>query len=148
MKTANLERETDEKKLKQRQKQIDIGKQSDSYKKYLALVPKSKRRFRGRIPVDPRTPDITQKCSKRGFDGQIKVWKRQIHALIEERTRAAAAAAGTGAGAGAPLLRAPQDPPAPAEAEPRADDLDYIFGASGLGATGTQEGQMGFFLDD
>ena len=145
MKTANLERETDERKLKQRQKQIDIGKQSDSYKKYLQLVPKCKRRFRGRIPVDPRTPDITQKCSKRSFDGQLKVWKRQIHALVEERMRTAPLAA-------VPTPVAAEPPAAPpaqgtqAAAEP--DEYDYIFGTSGLGAKGTEEGQMGFFLDD
>ena len=38
-----------------------------------------KRRRRGRIPVDPCTPDIRQKCSKRSWDGQVKAWRRQLH---------------------------------------------------------------------
>ena len=31
---------------------------------------------------DPRTPDIHKKCSKRGFDGQVKAWRKQLHALF------------------------------------------------------------------
>merc|ERR1712224_10564 len=52
---VDLERETDPKRLSQRQKQIKIGKDSEIYKKYIQLVPKSKRRRRGRIPIDPCT---------------------------------------------------------------------------------------------
>ena len=39
-KRVDLERETDERRLTQRQKQIDIGKQCEAYKKYARLVPK------------------------------------------------------------------------------------------------------------
>ena len=40
-------------KLLQRQKQIDYGKNTVGYEKYLQLVPKSKRG-----PTDPKTPNI------------------------------------------------------------------------------------------
>jgi len=35
---------------------------------------------------DPRTPDIHKKCSKRGFDGQVKAWRKQLHSLFPDDT--------------------------------------------------------------
>lgn len=32
-----------------------------------------------RGPHHPRTPDKTRKCSKRAWDGLIKVWRRELH---------------------------------------------------------------------
>lgn len=29
---------------------------------------------------DPRTPDKHTNCSKRSFDGQLRKWRRQLHA--------------------------------------------------------------------
>lgn len=29
---------------------------------------------------DPRTPDKHVNCSKRSFDGQLRKWRRQLHA--------------------------------------------------------------------
>jgi len=40
VKRADLEKETDMRRLQQRQKQINIAKQSEAYKKYIQLVPK------------------------------------------------------------------------------------------------------------
>mmetsp|Transcript_5094 Transcript_5094/g.13305 ORF Transcript_5094/g.13305 Transcript_5094/m.13305 type:complete len:187 (-) Transcript_5094:86-646(-) len=74
-----VEFETDEKRLKQRMKQVAMGKESEVYQRYIKAIPKHKRRRRGRIPVDPCTPDIRQKCSKRSWDGQVKAWRRQLH---------------------------------------------------------------------
>ena len=34
----------------------------------------------GLVPVDPVTPDIHQACSKRAFDGQVRKWRRKLHA--------------------------------------------------------------------
>ena len=34
----------------------------------------------GLVPVDPVTPDIHQACSKRAFDGQVRKWRRMLHA--------------------------------------------------------------------
>uniref|UniRef100_A0A061S7U9 Histone gene transcript 5 hairpin-binding protein n=1 Tax=Tetraselmis sp. GSL018 TaxID=582737 RepID=A0A061S7U9_9CHLO len=72
-------RETDPHRLKQRQKQIDYGKNTRAYHRYREMLPKHKRRFKGKKPLDPITPDITQVCSKRAFDGQVKVWRRMLH---------------------------------------------------------------------
>lgn len=33
-----------------------------------------------RTSADPWTPDKHAKCSKRSFDGQIRKWRRQLHA--------------------------------------------------------------------
>ncbi len=34
-----------------------------------------------RLKSDPTTPDKNQKCSKRSWDGQIKKWRRLLHAF-------------------------------------------------------------------
>jgi len=67
-------RETDEKRLAARQKQIDYGKNTVGYARYCELVPRDKRR-----PEDPRTPDKYRVCSKRSWDGQIRKWRRALH---------------------------------------------------------------------
>jgi len=141
---VDLERETDPKRLSQRQKQIKIGKDSEIYKKYIQLVPKSKRRRRGRIPIDPCTPDIHQKCSKRSFDGQVKAWKRQLHALYSKSTTQISVN-GTEEGA-----RSSEDvkPAKQSEEIVKSRNFDYIFESSGLAATTRKESQMGFFLED
>ena len=66
------QRETDPHRLAQRQKQIDIGKNTRAYARYIELVPKQRRRWFGKKPVDPTTPDVGQICSKRAFDGQVR----------------------------------------------------------------------------
>jgi hypothetical protein len=56
-------------RLEQRQKQVDFGKNTLGYVEYLKRVPKaSRRRF-----VDPDTPDVHSACSKRSWDGRIRV---------------------------------------------------------------------------
>lgn len=66
--------ETDPRKLRQRQKQIDYGKNTLGYEKYARDVPRSKRGNE-----DPRTPDKYRVCSKRAFEGLLKVWRRRLH---------------------------------------------------------------------
>lgn len=67
--------ESDSHKLCQRQKQIDYGKNTLGYERYLELVPrKHRKKF-----VHPQTPDIKQVCSKRSWDGQVKKWRRRLH---------------------------------------------------------------------
>ncbi|KAG2447867.1 hypothetical protein HYH02_007323 [Chlamydomonas schloesseri] len=61
-------------RLAQRQKQIDFGKNTVGYQRYLQLVPRNKRRR-----TDPATPDIHANISKRRFDGQVVVWRRALH---------------------------------------------------------------------
>jgi hypothetical protein len=72
-------RETDPRKLEQRQKQIGYGKNSLAYQRYLEEVPLHKRRFDLINSDHPRTPDIARDVSKRTFDGQVKAWRRQLH---------------------------------------------------------------------
>eukprot|EP00667_Euglena_gracilis_P011766 EG_transcript_12046 len=69
-----LQVETDERRLAQRQKQIEYGKVTHGYKCYIRVRPKEKRGKR-----EPHTPVITQKCSKRSWDGQVKKWRKQLH---------------------------------------------------------------------
>ena len=56
------------------EKQIDYGKVSVDYSDYLHEVPVNQR-----TRIHPKTPEKTQKCSRRSFDQQIKIWKRNIH---------------------------------------------------------------------
>ena len=70
--------EDDPRRLEMRQKQIDFGYNTLGYARYVELVPKS-RRSRDKNK-HPRTPDVKQVCSKRSFDGQVKKWRRLLHA--------------------------------------------------------------------
>eukprot|EP00029_Vermamoeba_vermiformis_P011605 TRINITY_DN642_c0_g1_i1.p1 TRINITY_DN642_c0_g1~~TRINITY_DN642_c0_g1_i1.p1 ORF type:complete len:354 (-),score=130.60 TRINITY_DN642_c0_g1_i1:74-1135(-) len=67
--------ESDEARLRARQKQIEYGKNTDGYRNYVAKVPKDQR-----IKGMPSTPEKFQKCSKRSWDGQVRKWRRQLHA--------------------------------------------------------------------
>eukprot|EP01120_Amphizonella_sp_Union-15-10_P010261 TRINITY_DN4086_c0_g1_i1.p1 TRINITY_DN4086_c0_g1~~TRINITY_DN4086_c0_g1_i1.p1 ORF type:complete len:339 (+),score=65.30 TRINITY_DN4086_c0_g1_i1:83-1099(+) len=69
-----LDLETDDRRLEQRQKQIEYGYNTEGYKNYMLLVPKTRRR-----DGMPKTPEKKQKCSKRSWDGQIRKWRRQLH---------------------------------------------------------------------
>jgi hypothetical protein len=70
------EQQDEQAALQRRQKQIDITKQSDVYLAYVG------RRSRDqRLPSDPRTPRVTQRCSKRAWLGQLAKWRRDLHAL-------------------------------------------------------------------
>jgi len=63
-----------EQRLKQRQKQIDLGKQTIGYQTYLQKVPRIVRK-----PWHPQTPDKNKVCSKRSWDGMVRKWRRQLH---------------------------------------------------------------------
>ncbi|KAH8278940.1 hypothetical protein KR018_011531 [Drosophila ironensis] len=66
--------ETNEAVLARRQKQIDYGKNTAAYERYLEMVPKSER---GR--EHPRTPNKYGKYSRRAFDGLVKIWRKSLH---------------------------------------------------------------------
>lgn len=73
---GEVQRETDQHRLAQRQKQIDLGKNTLGYQRYREAVPREKRNRK----KDPSTPDVYQVCSKRAFEGQVKKWRRMLHA--------------------------------------------------------------------
>ena len=77
---------TDPHRLQQRQRQIDIGKNTPGYQHYVQSVARN-----ARTPEMPRTPDKFQVCSKRSWDGQVKKWRRLLHAFDERKPGAQAA---------------------------------------------------------
>ena len=66
--------EKDERRLDQRQKQVDLGKKTLSYLLYCNKIPIFERK-KG-MPVTPRKNQI---CSKRSWDGQVRKWRRLLH---------------------------------------------------------------------
>jgi len=73
-KVGALLREEDPRRLEQRQKQIDYGKNTAGYQAYTDAIPKNKRKR-----DNPKTPNKFQSCSKRSWDGQIRKWRRSLH---------------------------------------------------------------------
>ena len=67
-------REEDATVLSRRQKQIDFGKNTKAYAKYVAEVRKDER-----TAEMPWTPNKYQKTSRRSFDTQVKLWKLAVH---------------------------------------------------------------------
>eukprot|EP01138_Halocafeteria_seosinensis_P009592 gb/GECG01009802.1/.p1 GENE.gb/GECG01009802.1/~~gb/GECG01009802.1/.p1 ORF type:complete len:282 (+),score=31.78 gb/GECG01009802.1/:1-846(+) len=66
--------EDDPHRIQQRQRQIDFGKNTAGYDRYIKLVPKHKRK-----PTDPQTPNPTRKYSKRMWDSMVRTWRKRLH---------------------------------------------------------------------
>ncbi|KAH8404742.1 hypothetical protein KR215_012209 [Drosophila sulfurigaster] len=66
--------EADPAVLSRRQKQIDYGKNTAAYERYLEVVPRNER-----AREHPKTPNKFGKYSRRAFDGLVKIWRKQLH---------------------------------------------------------------------
>ncbi|XP_017083058.1 histone RNA hairpin-binding protein [Drosophila eugracilis] len=66
--------ESDPAVLARRQKQIDYGKNTAAYERYVDMVPKTER-----AREHPRTPNKYGKYSRRAFDGLVKIWRKSLH---------------------------------------------------------------------
>ncbi|EDW98330.1 histone RNA hairpin-binding protein [Drosophila yakuba] len=78
--------EADPAVLSRRQKQIDYGKNTAAYERYLEMVPKTER-----TRDHPRTPNKYGKYSRRAFDGLVKIWRKSLH-IYDPPTQARATA--------------------------------------------------------
>eukprot|EP00697_Spironema_sp_BW2_P007825 gnl/Spiro4/22219_TR10938_c0_g1_i1.p1 gnl/Spiro4/22219_TR10938_c0_g1~~gnl/Spiro4/22219_TR10938_c0_g1_i1.p1 ORF type:complete len:224 (-),score=20.39 gnl/Spiro4/22219_TR10938_c0_g1_i1:74-745(-) len=67
-------KETNALRVANRMKQIEYGKNTPGYENYVKAVPIDQRTAR-----HPWTPDPTQVCSKRAFDGQMVKWRQKLH---------------------------------------------------------------------
>eukprot|EP00794_Sanderia_malayensis_P005733 gene5733-6434_t len=65
---------TDPHRINQRQKQLDMGKNTLGYETYIKAIQRSSRQR-----DDPWTPDKYQLCSTRSWQGQVKSWRRRLH---------------------------------------------------------------------
>jgi len=76
--TAPYVKETDVIVLNRRQKQINYGKNTLDYDKYVKKVPREFRK-----DMMPRTPNKSMKFTRRQWDGIVKNWKQMIHTTVE-----------------------------------------------------------------
>eukprot|EP00667_Euglena_gracilis_P023427 EG_transcript_26429 len=68
--------ETDEHRLLQRAKQIAYGENTPGYSNLMRVLETNPSLLKGGVPVKP---SLTQRCSKRSWDGQIRKWRRALH---------------------------------------------------------------------
>ena len=79
-------------RLAQRQKQLDMGKATAGYARYVEEVPVHERDparalgAAGHGRRHPRTPDPRRRVSKRAFDGHVSAWRRALHEWDEAET--------------------------------------------------------------
>ncbi|XP_034244447.1 uncharacterized protein LOC117647066 [Thrips palmi] len=71
---GKLQYEKDKETLSRRQKQIEYGKNTLGYQRYIQLVPREKREKR-----HPKTPPRHLRYSRRAWDGLVKVWRQKLH---------------------------------------------------------------------
>ncbi|XP_046749306.1 histone RNA hairpin-binding protein isoform X2 [Diprion similis] len=79
-----IEYETDPSTLARRQKDIDYGKNTIGYDRYIQSIPK-----KNRAKEHPKTPPKNIKCSRRGWDGMVKLWRQQLHVFDPPDTNGA-----------------------------------------------------------
>jgi len=73
-KVVSKELETDQRKLNARQRQLDIGKETEGYKKYIKEVKR-----KDRTAHHPQTPDKNIARSTRSWQGMVRLWRRKLH---------------------------------------------------------------------
>lgn len=74
VRAPKLQFETDKEVLGRRAKQVEYGKNTLGYQRYLEMVPKEKREKK-----HPKTPPKHLKYSRRAWDGLVKVWRQKLH---------------------------------------------------------------------
>ena len=115
-------KEEDQHRLTQRQKQIEKGKNTLGYTRYLQTVPKHERRKND--PAHPRTPPAHLQMSKRAWDSHLAHWRRGLHQWDPPATGA------TSANAAAETKEKPSSGGGDAVQDSRFDE-DRLFGDSG-----------------
>ncbi|XP_021352884.1 histone RNA hairpin-binding protein-like isoform X2 [Mizuhopecten yessoensis] len=71
---TDVEVEKDGATLNRRQKALDYGKNTIAYDNYFAQIKRNERQ-----KSYPRTPDKSQKCSRRSWDQQVRLWRIGLH---------------------------------------------------------------------
>ena len=75
--SARARRQVDAKKLAKRLRQIDIGKNTLAYTRYIRAVPKRQRQ--AGLSEHPVTPNPYRELSARQWRGLMSQWRRRLH---------------------------------------------------------------------
>eukprot|EP01147_Barroeca_monosierra_P002951 gene2951-5752_t len=84
---AHLPDKQFQRRIRQRRRQVNLGKASVEYKQLLLLERCSHKYKRKVFRIErPRTPDPYRPVSKRCFDGLLKQWRQTLHKRAKEHT--------------------------------------------------------------
>jgi hypothetical protein len=119
MTPVKKEIEVDEQKLLRKRKDVSFGYNTRGYDRYIAEVPKDKRKH---PMIHPRTPDATEKMSNRRWNGLIKAWRIKLHEWDPEEDDDDIALAD--AMAGSTTIKSPQ-PKKKSKAESSLSSVEY-----------------------
>ena len=77
-----------EARMRQRIKQVSIGKETEGYRNYLRVVPVESRVEGLHMPTPSTSPTTITQMSKRQFHAELKEWRKFLHSFDDDEVHA------------------------------------------------------------